>query len=66
FGAAVLGGIGVIPGAVFGGFFLGMTETMVSAYGGSIFKDAIAFAILILVLLIRPNGLLGRTTREKV
>lgn len=66
FVAAVLGGIGVIPGAVFGGFFLGMTETMVSAYGGSIFKDAIAFAILILVLLIRPNGLLGRTTREKV
>ena len=66
FVAAVLGGIGIIPGAVFGGFFLGMTETMVSAYGGSIFKDAIAFAILILVLLVRPNGLLGKTTREKV
>ncbi|NLJ98177.1 MAG: branched-chain amino acid ABC transporter permease [Tissierellia bacterium] len=66
FVAAVLGGIGIIPGAVFGGFFLGMTETMVSAYGGSIFKDAVAFGILILVLLIKPNGLLGKATREKV
>lgn len=64
--AAVLGGIGIIPGAVFGGFFLGMTETVVSAYGGSIFKDAVAFAILILVLLIKPNGLLGKTVKEKV
>lgn len=66
FVAAVLGGIGIIPGAVFGGFFLGMTETIVSAYGGSIFKDAVAFAILILVLLVKPNGLLGKTTKEKV
>lgn len=64
--AAVLGGIGVIPGAVFGGFFLGMTETIVSANGGSIFKDAVAFAILILVLLLRPNGLLGKAIKEKV
>ena len=64
--AAVIGGIGVIPGAVFGGLFLGMTETMVSAYGGSIFKDAVAFAILILVLLIKPNGLLGKSVKEKV
>lgn len=64
--AAVLGGIGVIPGAVFGGFFLGMTETMVSAYGGSIFKDAVAFTILIIVLLVKPNGLLGKTIKEKV
>ncbi len=66
FVAAVLGGIGIIPGAVFGGFFLGMTETMVSAYGGSVFKDAVAFTILIIVLLVKPNGLLGKTTREKV
>lgn len=66
FVAAVLGGIGIIPGAVFGGFFLGMTETLVSAYGGSVFKDAVAFTILILVLLVKPNGLLGTTTREKV
>lgn len=64
--AAVIGGIGIIPGAVFGGFFLGMTETMVSAYGGSMFKDAVAFAVLILVLLIKPNGFLGKTVKEKV
>lgn len=66
FVAAVIGGIGIIPGAVFGGFFLGITETMVSAFGGSLFKDAVAFAILILVLLIKPNGLLGKTVKEKV
>lgn len=66
FVAAVIGGIGIIPGAVFGGFFLGMTETMVSAYGGSVFKDAVAFTILILVLLIKPNGLLGKSDQEKV
>lgn len=66
FVAAVLGGIGIIPGAVFGGFFLGMTETLVSAYGGSVFKDAVAFSILIIVLLIKPNGLLGKTLKEKV
>jgi len=66
FVAAVLGGIGIIPGAVFGGLSLGMIETIVSANGGSIFKDAVAFAILILVLLIKPNGLLGRATKEKV
>lgn len=66
FVAAVIGGIGVIPGAVFGGFFLGLTETMVSAYGGSLYKDAVAFAVLILVLLIKPNGLLGKVRKEKV
>ncbi|HHV45960.1 MAG TPA: branched-chain amino acid ABC transporter permease [Tissierellia bacterium] len=66
FVAAVLGGIGLIPGAVLGGFSLGMIETIVSANGGSIFKDAVAFLILIVVLLLRPNGLLGKTTKEKV
>jgi branched-chain amino acid transport system permease protein len=66
FVAAVIGGIGIIPGAVFGGFFLGMTETMVSAYGGSLYKDAVAFGILILVLLVKPNGLLGKNIKEKV
>lgn len=66
FVAAVIGGIGIIPGAVFGGFFLGMTETIISAYGGSIFKDAVAFTILILVLLVKPNGLLGKSVKEKV
>lgn len=66
FVAAVIGGIGVIPGAMIGGLFLGMTETMVSAFGGSLYKDAVSFAILIIVLLIRPNGLLGSNIREKV
>ncbi|MGE5631904.1 MAG: branched-chain amino acid ABC transporter permease [Caulobacteraceae bacterium] len=66
FVAAVIGGIGIIPGAVLGGFFLGMTETMVSAFGGSLYKDAVAFTILILVLLIKPNGLLGKSIKEKV
>jgi len=66
FVAAVIGGIGIIPGAVFGGYLLGMTETMVSAYGGSLYKDAVAFAILILILLVRPNGLLGKNVKEKV
>lgn len=64
--AAVIGGIGVIPGAMFGGYFLGITETMVSAYGNSLYKDAVAFAILILILLIKPNGILGRNNKEKV
>lgn len=66
FVAAVIGGIGIIPGAVFGGLFLGMTETMVSAFGGSLYKDAVSFAILIVVLLIKPNGLLGKDVKEKV
>ena len=47
------------------GFFLGMTETLVSAYGGSVFKDAVAFSILIIVLLIKPNGLLGKTIKKR-
>lgn len=64
--AAVIGGIGVIPGAVFGGFFLGTTETMISAFGGSLYKDAVAFAILIIVLLVKPNGFFGKDVKEKV
>ncbi|WFA07967.1 branched-chain amino acid ABC transporter permease [Tissierella sp. Yu-01] len=66
FVAAVLGGIGLIPGAVFGGFFLGLVETIVSAYGGSVYKDAVAFAILIIILLVKPAGLLGKNVKEKV
>lgn len=66
FVAAVLGGIGLIPGAVFGGFFLGITETIVSAFGGSVYKDAVAFAILIIILLVKPTGLLGKNLKEKV
>lgn len=64
--AAVIGGIGIIPGAMFGGFFLGMTETLVSAFGGSMYKDGVAFGILILVLLLKPKGLFGKNLKEKV
>lgn len=66
FVAAVLGGIGSIRGAVLGGLLLGICETLVSGYIASTYRDAIAFAILILVLLLRPAGLLGRNTVEKV
>ena len=60
------GGIGNIPGAVLGGFLIGITETMVAGYLSSTYKDAVAFAILILILLFRPSGLLGSTVQEKV
>lgn len=66
FVAAVLGGIGSIPGAVLGGMLMSGAETAVVARGYSEYRDAIAFAILILVLLLRPAGLLGRTAPEKV
>ncbi len=66
FVAAVLGGIGNIPGAVLGGLLIGASEVMVVGYLSSTFRDAIAFGILILVLLIRPQGILGRTQKEKV
>jgi branched-chain amino acid transport system permease protein len=66
FVAAVLGGIGNIPGAALGGMFLGIVETFVNGSEWSTYKDAIAFALLILVLLFRPAGLLGRFTKEKV
>lgn len=71
FVAAVLGGIGNIPGAVLGGLLIGAAETMVVGYGQHIgipstYRDAVAFSILILVLLFRPAGLLGSTVQEKV
>ena len=66
FVAAVLGGIGNIPGAALGGIILGVLETMVVGYVSPMYRDAIAFAVLILILLFRPNGLLGRVDREKV
>jgi branched-chain amino acid transport system permease protein len=66
FVAAVLGGIGSIPGAVIGGLVMGVSEYMVVGYVSSTFRDAIAFVILILVLLIKPAGLLGRNVAEKV
>ena len=64
--AAVLGGIGSVPGAMLGGILLGMTESLVAGFGGSMYRDAVAFIILILVLLIRPTGLLGKGAQEKV
>ena len=66
FVAAVLGGIGSIPGAVLGGLLIGTSEVMVVGYLSSTYRDAIAFGILILVLLLRPQGLLGRVHKEKV
>ncbi len=66
FVAAVLGGIGSIPGAVLGGLLIGASEVMVVGYLSSTYRDAIAFAILILVLILRPQGLLGRVQKEKV
>jgi branched-chain amino acid transport system permease protein len=66
FVAAVLGGIGSVPGAVLGGLLIGTSEVMVVGYLSSTYRDAIAFGILIVVLLIRPQGLLGRVQKEKV
>ena len=66
FTAAVFGGIGSIPGAALGGILLGVIEIFAKAYIGTQFADAIVFAVLIVVLLIRPAGLLGKEIREKV
>jgi branched-chain amino acid transport system permease protein len=66
FTAAVLGGIGNIPGAALGGLLLGMAESFTSVYISATFRDVIAFLFLILILLIRPSGLLGKATVQKV
>ena len=66
FVAAVLGGIGIIPGAMLGGFLLGIVEVMTRAYISTQWSDAVVFSILILVLLLKPSGLLGKTVGEKV
>ena len=66
FVAAVLGGIGNIPGAFVGGILLGVIETGVSSYGNSLWRDGAAFIILILILLVKPSGLFGKNVREKV
>lgn len=66
FTAAVLGGIGSIPGAMLGGILLGLVESAGAAYLSSEYKDAYAFVILLIILLIKPAGLLGRRVEEKV
>ncbi len=66
FVAAVLGGIGNLPGAALGGIIIGVTETLVAGYISSTYRDAIAFGILILILLVKPSGLLGKKEIEKV
>ncbi len=66
FVAAVLGGIGNIPGAVVGGLVMGLAEVMVVAYLSPTYRDAIAFVLLIVILLVRPAGILGRYAAEKV
>ena len=66
FVAAVLGGIGIIPGAMTGGLLLGVIESLVSAAGFSLWRDGVAFVVLILILIFRPAGLFGKNVREKV
>ena len=66
FVAAVLGGIGSIPGAVIGGLLVGFAEVFVSAIGLSVWQDAVVFLLLIVVLIVKPTGLLGRPMTEKV
>ncbi len=66
FVAAVFGGIGLIPGAMIGAYFVGGLETFMSGVGLSLFKDAGVFAVLIAILILKPTGLLGRNVREKV
>jgi branched-chain amino acid transport system permease protein len=66
FVAAVVGGIGIVPGAALGGFILGIAENLVAGLYKSSFRDAVSFLILILILLIKPSGILGKNTKEKV
>jgi len=66
FTAAVLGGIGNIPGAVLGGFLLGVLESLAAGYFSSRWKDVFAFAILIIILVVRPRGLLGERVVERM
>jgi branched-chain amino acid transport system permease protein len=66
FTAAVLGGIGSIPGAMLGGIILGLTESLTAAYISTEWKDAVSFSLLVLILLFKPTGLLGKQEVEKV
>lgn len=64
--AAVLGGIGIMPGAMLGGFLLGIAESLTKGYLSTRWADAVVFGILIIVLLVKPSGILGKNTSEKV
>ncbi|MFZ3047387.1 MAG: branched-chain amino acid ABC transporter permease LivH [Desulfatirhabdiaceae bacterium] len=66
FTAAVLGGVGSIPGAVLGSMVLGLTESFATGYVSSDYEDVFAFALLVIILIFRPAGLLGRSTTQKV
>ena len=66
FVAAVLGGIGHLPGAIVGGLLMGLSEALVVGYLSSTYRDALAFGILILILLFKPSGLFGKSSTEKV
>jgi len=66
FTAAVLGGIGSIPGAVLGALVLGWTESFATGYVSSDYEDVFAFLLLVIILIVRPSGLLGRSTVQKV
>jgi branched-chain amino acid transport system permease protein len=66
FTAAVLGGIGSIPGAVLGGFVLGWTESFATGYVSSDYEDVFAFALLVLILIFKPAGILGKSRQQKV
>ena len=66
FVAAVLGGIGNLPGAALGGVLIGLLEALVVGYGNTTYRDPIVFGVLIIILLLKPTGLLGASEREKV
>jgi len=66
FVAAVLGGIGIIPGAMIGGFIIGIVEALTKAYISTELADAVVFAILVVVLLFKPEGIFGMNKKEKV
>jgi branched-chain amino acid transport system permease protein len=66
FTASVVGGIGSIPGAMLGGLLIGIAESFITGYVSSLYSDLLVFALLIVVMLVRPSGLLGQVQLQKV